>query len=115
MPRPSMVFPHIRRVGRVFAIVLLVWTTVDLIDHNVCVTHAAPAPGARGTVIGYSAEGPSPLQAPQADHSFCCSHTVDVRTPFRLALTLGVIGLAPENCPLLPFHDSSGLYHPPLA
>src|SRR5512135_916055 len=33
MPRSAMVFAHVRRVGRLFSIVLLLWTAVDLVEH----------------------------------------------------------------------------------
>jgi len=103
-----------RRLGRVFAILLLVWTTVDLIDHNVCADHAGGVPGAARTAVGQAAPAQAPA-IPHVDHSFCCSHTVDVQAPFHLAVTLAVVGLAPSDVTPLPFSDPRGLYHPPLA
>lgn len=115
MPRPSMVFSHIRRVGRVFSVVLLVWTTVDLIDHNLSADHCVGVQAGRTDAVGQQSSASGGRQAPHADHSFCCSHTVDVQTPFQFTLTLAVVGLAPVDSPALPFRDPGRLYHPPLA
>jgi hypothetical protein len=110
-----MVFSHIRRIGRVFSLLLLLWTTVDLIDHNVCVDQDMGQLAARAGTVGQASPDQGGRQAPHADHSFCCSHTVDVQTPFRIALTLAVVGLPPVDSPALPFRDRGRLYHPPLA
>jgi len=109
-----MVFATLRRIGRVFSIVLLVWTTVDLIDHNVCTDHAAGVPSTRGAAVGQAV----PVQAPaipHVDHSFCCSQTVDVQTPFRIALTFHAVGLLQAESPALRSGSPGSLYHPPLA
>jgi hypothetical protein len=114
MPRLLMACARIRRIGRVFSVLLLVWTTVDLIDHDISAGSTAGNPGAQRQQIGRPSAPPAP-EAPHADHSFCCSHTVDVQTPFRIVLTFSVLGLALLEAPRLPSFDSDDLYHPPLA
>ena len=109
-----MVFAAIRRIGRVFAIILLAWTTIDLIDHNVCAHPSIAVQGAGATTVGQAAPPSSP-PATHVDHSFCCSHTVDVKTPFRITLTFAAVGFAPLDDPALLLNDPDDLYHPPLA
>jgi hypothetical protein len=109
-----MVCARVRRVGRVSTFILLVWTAVDLVDHNLSGHGAAGAPSTIAVIAVPSAPA-GPSGVPHADHSFCCSHTVDVQTPFEIAVTPLLAGLAPVDSPALAFRDPSRLYHPPLA
>ncbi len=109
-----MVFAHVRRIGRLFSIVLLLWTAVDLVEHF------SPGLGPRmtgrqGSSVGPSSSAAPAQQAAHTDHSFCCSHSVDVQTPFAVARTSRVVGLAADHTSALPFRNPTGLYHPPLA
>jgi len=110
-----MVFRRIRHIGRGFAIALLLWTVVDLVDHHVCAAAAAPMPTSRAASI----DGPSEHTGHGHTHTpnscFCCSPYVDVQTPFVLTLayvsidTLAELHLIPTT-----IHPRS-LFHPPLA
>jgi hypothetical protein len=109
-----MIFTEVRRIGRLFSILLLLWTAADLVEHF------SPDRGPKmldvqsASVGQPSSAGPG-QQASHADHSFCCSHSVDVKTPFAVAVTSRPDDLAPDHSPALPFRNPTGLYHPPLA
>jgi hypothetical protein len=106
-------FASVRRTGRIFALLLLVWTAVDLVDHSLCGRGEGGPEAGTVALVGQ----PSPGHASQPshiDHSFCCSHTVDVQTPFRIALTFDAVGLQPLEAPALPLASPDDLYHPPL-
>jgi hypothetical protein len=114
MRRLVMVCARVRRIGRLFSVLLLLWTAVDLVEHF------SPDRGPKMTGVQVATAGqPSSAErerlAPHPDHSFCCSHTVDVKTPFAIAITPLLVGLAPEDSAVLPFRNPTGLYHPPLA
>ena len=108
-----MVCARVRRVGRVFTFILLVWTAVDLVDHNLSGHDAAGAPGTIAVITVPSAPA-GHSEVPHADHSFCCSHTIDVQLPFRLHVTLETISLLRLDAVAVPPALPGGLYHPPL-
>jgi hypothetical protein len=101
-----------RRIARLFASVLLLWTAVDVCDYALCSEHRDPIGSyARAALRSGSGEESS---ADAVDDCFCCSHLVDVRSPFRI--TLGcqfawVVAHEPAGDPHL---TSVPLYHPPL-
>lgn len=109
-----MVFASVRRIGRIFACLLLVWTAVDLVDHSLCDRSAAALETGMAARIGQPCPGHASHPS-HIGHSFCCSHTVDVRTPFRIALTFEAACLQLVEAPALPFASPDDLYHPPLA
>ncbi len=119
-----MFLRKVRRIGRVFAIALLAWTAVDLLDRSACQNHgvlpAAVAPGAAaslaaegsGAVPGH--DGPA-VPAGHAGDCFCCSPFVDVRAPFHLSVTSVGVWLQPPASPLYASVTRTHLYRPPIA
>jgi hypothetical protein len=110
-----MVFRRIRRIGRGFAIALLLWTVVDLVDHHVCDAASAPMPMSRESRI----DGPGELAGHRHTHTpnscFGCSPYVDIQTPFALTLTYASVGtLADLELNPTTIHPPA-LFHPPIA
>lgn len=111
-----------RAASRVFAVLLLAWTTADLCGHGLCVHDREPiVPGgleaaSRGaTVAAPGARTTGANDAGGPDDCFCCCHCVDVRMPFRVAFESAFVW------PVVIAHRSLSdpapavLYHPPLA
>lgn len=103
-----------RRFARLFAALLLLWTAADLADYGLCVhTHG------RIGVLAQEALGPAQAgadhgrQAPE--DCFCCSHVVDVRTPFRIDLAYEIAWQLHDVAVAAPDLGAAPLYHPPLA
>ena len=109
-----MVFARVRRIGWLCSILLLLWTTVDLVEHF-CHDCGPRTTAVQGTSLERPSSAHAQQQTPHADHSFCCSHTIDVKAPFAMIITLLPAGLAPETSAPLPFCSPADLYHPPLA
>jgi hypothetical protein len=108
-----------RLVARVFAVLLLAWTTVDLCG-GVCVHDHEPItlgmPG--GPDGGRSVSGTDPCggTCPQSgpDDCFCCSHYVQPQVRYQVVPARAfVAGVAAEPVSR-PQFPSSPLYHPPL-
>lgn len=119
-----MFLRKVRRIGRVFAIALLAWTAVDLLDHRVCVNHAAlpelaspaasvllTAPGG-GHAPGHGHHGPPDGHAGDC---FCCSAFVDVKTPFQLSVTSTGVWLDAAISTTYQSATPTHLYRPPIA
>ncbi len=102
----------VRRTGRIVVLVLLAWTAVDLADHTL---FAGAAGGTTAPVVTARSGAGHASPWGHADHSFCCSHAIDVRATFRLVLTLSPIGLLLAESLAPPVALSRALYHPPLA
>ena len=103
-----MVCARVHRIGRAFAFVLLLGTAADLVNHTLCGPGPAEAAG-NPAVFAVPTSPTGHSDVPYADHSFCCSHTVDVQTPFEIAVTPLPVGLTPADSPALPFRDPSRL------
>ena len=116
-----MFLRKVRRIGRVFAVALLVWTAVDLLDRRACQNHPEllmPAAAAAASVASpadtheHRHDGPPPGHAGDC---FCCSAFVDVQMPFALELTYSVLWLEPtathDYISVTPAH----IYRPPIA
>ena len=114
-----MVFDRVRRIGRVFAVALLVWTAVDILDYGACANHQHLFPSYAPASVNAAAPATpdAPMGAPSG-HSgdcFCCSPYVEVQTPFEVTLSYTVAWtLAPETV-VHAVLSTSRLYHPPLA
>jgi hypothetical protein len=118
-----MFLGRVRRIGRVFAVILLAWTAVDLIDRRACQNHphwlpvAAPAAahvGAAGDPLAPAHDHRDPMAGHLGD-CFCCSSFVDVRLPFELTIAASVAWL--DASPLHTYASVSAphLYRPPIA
>jgi len=114
-----MVFDRARRIGRVFAVALLVWTAVDVLDYGVCANHQDPFPVcAPLSVSGAAPAGPGCPAGPFHGHAgdcFCCSPYVDVQTPFHVTLNYTVKWALSPEAVARPVFGAARLYHPPLA
>ncbi len=102
-----------RRLARIFAALLLLWTGADLVDYGVCV-HQHGRIGLAGD-RAYR----TPSSAGDAGHGaredcFCCSHVVDVRLPFRIDVMYSVAWSLGEQTVLAPDLRTAPLHHPPL-
>jgi hypothetical protein len=109
-----MVIADVRRIGRLFAVLLLVWTTVDLVDHDLGVWGAERDGGAIEAPVA-RIPPPNATQPLHVDHSFCCSHTVDITMPFSLGLTFDGRQIPPAAAPIPQISPLNTVYHPPLA
>ena len=113
-----MVFERARRIGRVFAVALLAWTAVDVLDYGACANHQHGfAPCAPRTVSGAAPaheHGPSSPPEGHAGDCFCCSPYVDVQTPFHVTLQYSVAWPIPPDAVARPLIGASPWYHPPL-
>jgi hypothetical protein len=112
-----------RVVARVFAMLLLAWTTADLCGHGLCVHDREPivpglptSPGPHPLAVRWEGGAPAdvdPCNGP--DDCFCCCHCVDVRLPFHLPLVYAFVSsVFVERCSFADLSPAP-LYHPPLA
>lgn len=118
-----MFLRKVRRIGRVFAIALLAWTAVDLLDRGACQSHGvmpvAVARGATGCLVADDAgpahghDDPGALAGHVGD-CFCCSPFVDIKTPFHLAVASSGVWLEPQSSPLYVSVTRPHLYRPPI-
>lgn len=108
-----MFSPSFRRTARLFAVVLLLWTAIDLFDFGVCVQHH----GRIGAFDAAAWRAPNDLGTAEegAEDCFCCSHVVDVRVPYHIALAYTVAWVLVEEPASRPALTPPALYHPPLA
>jgi hypothetical protein len=118
-----MLLPRVRRTGRVFAVALLLWTAVDLLDRRTCLNHAdvngVPSPAAPMT-LGTSGAPTEPghghgAPAGHAGDCFCCSAFVDVQAPFLLVIASSTLWLEPPAAPHYVSVARPHLYRPPIA
>ncbi len=101
-----------RRLARLFAVILLAWTAADLCDYQLCAHHREPLGAWSETRLRAA---PTDSQAPaDGDDCFCCSHFVDVRTPFRIALGYEVAWFVGDQPVGEPHVAAIPLYHPPI-
>ena len=112
-----------RQIGRIFAVVLLVWTAVDLLDYRACQNHGALPWGASPSSLtsladagaGFPGRGHSGPIEGHAGDCFCCSAFVDVKTPFHLLFSAAGVWLQPPGSPVYASIARSQLYRPPIA
>jgi len=110
-----------RTTSRVFAVLLLAWTTADLCGHGMCVHDREPlvpsAPAAPGQMAA--------IATPQGGHDdaaacngpddcFCCCHCVEVQVPFRILVQSASVSCVLVGHRSLPDLAPAPLYHPPL-
>jgi hypothetical protein len=118
-----MFLRKVRRIGRVFAIALLAWTAVDLLDRSACQNHGVLPAAAAPAAAGWFAEGGAPAHghgepgalAGHAGDCFCCSPFVDVRTPFHLSVASTGVWFEPQGSPVFASVTQAHLYRPPIA
>ena len=111
-----------RLASRVFATLLLAWTTADLCGHGMCVHDREPvAPIGQAspdqvqavTVNGHGEAGAAACNGP--DDCFCCCHCVDVQVRFQIPVVYTFVSAVFfEHHPLRRLPPPP-LYHPPLA
>ena len=108
--------------SRVFATLLLAWTTADLSGHGLCVHDREPivpvVPAAPGQVRAVNALDPAPADADACngpDDCFCCCHCVDVQVRFQIPVVYTFVSAVFFEHPSFPHLAPSPLYHPPLA
>jgi hypothetical protein len=111
-----------RTTSRVFAVLLLAWTTADLCGHGMCVHDREPlVPSALATPGRLDA-----LAAPPGGHAdaaacngpddcFCCCRCVEVQIPFRIQVQSTFVSCVLAGHRSLPSLAPPPLYHPPLA
>lgn len=108
-----------RTISRVFAVLLLAWTTADLCgglcvhDHEPVATAVPAGPhGARSASVEAKTAGEQ-LPAPP-DDCFCCSHYVQPQVRYQVLPTnTRVTPVEAEGLPRTQ-SPSSRFYHPPL-
>lgn len=106
--------PAFRRISRLFAAALLLWTAADLFDHHLCV-HDHERVGVFGeTAFRAPSHDEAPVQE-GCDDCFCCSRVIDVGRRFDLTTVEPVTWLVPDAPALAGERALSPLYHPPLA
>jgi hypothetical protein len=103
-----------RRIARLFASLLLLWTAVDVCDYGLCSHHRDPAGRYAQTAFRAGATAEESAPGPAGD-CFCCSHLVDVRTRFRITLAYEVAWAVIDESAGEPHLTSAPWYHPPLA
>ena len=111
-----------RLASRVFATLLLAWTTADLCGHGLCVHDREPlvrnAPAAPGQPETISAPDGGQAAADACngpDDCFCCCRCVDVQVRFQIPVVYTVVSALFVEHRSLPHLAPSPLYHPPLA
>jgi len=112
-----MVFDRVRRIGRVFAVALLVWTAVDVLDYGACANHRdfpLCAPLSVSCTAPVHGDGPMGPMDGHAGDCFCCSPYVDVQAPFHVTLRYTVAWSLAVETVARPLFGASRLYHPPI-
>ena len=114
-----MVFDRVRRIGRVFAVVLLSWTAGDILDYGACANHRHGFPVDAPVSVSCTAPAerdcpPAPMEGHAGD-CFCCSSYVDVQAPFEVTLSDTLAWALAQEAVARPLVGASPLYHPPLA
>lgn len=119
-----MLLRKVRSVAPLFALVLLAWTAVDLLDRHAC-QNEAPLPAAASGSERWDLssppddhEGGGAHGAPLAGHAgdcFCCSAFVDVKAPFDLFASSAAMPLVAVSAPHYVSVVQPHLYRPPIA
>ncbi len=111
-----------RTTSRVFAVLLLAWTTADLCGHGMCVHDREPLVPGRQAAPGQTEALASPRggHAGEADRNgpddcFCCCRCVEVQMPFRIQVQSTFVTRVPTGHRSPPSLAPPPLYHPPLA
>lgn len=111
-----------RMASRVFATLLLAWTTADLCGHGMCVHDREPVvpivPAAPGQAPIVTAPHGGPLEADACngpDDCFCCCQCVEVQVPFRIPVGYTFISAVFFEHRALRRLAPTPFYHPPLA
>lgn len=111
---PVVQFARRSRLARTMALVILMWTAIDLVHPSACALDASPSdapsiqadPGI-GLPIGSAPVG-------HVDDCFCCSHCVH---PSAMAVPVVwrpvVVQRAYRHRDRLPSADRTPVYHPP--
>lgn len=109
-----------RVVARVFAVLLLCWTTADLCgglcvhDHEpIAASVAAGTHGARSVSLPSAPLADSLPTAP--DDCFCCSHFVQPQVRYQAVPAYTFVASVEVPAVSRPQFPPSQLYHPPLA
>jgi hypothetical protein len=108
--------------SRLFAVLLLAWTTADLCGHGMCVHDREPlAPGrpaAPDRTATVEAPGGAPAEADACngpDDCFCCCRCVDVQVRFQIPVLYTSVSDVFFGHRSLSHLAPPPLYHPPLA
>jgi hypothetical protein len=111
-----------RLASRLFAVLLLAWTTADLCGHGLCVHDREPivpaSPAAPGQAPTVSTRRGGPIDSDQCngpDDCFCCCHCVDVQVRFQIPVVYTFVSAVFFEHQSFPHPAPSPLYHPPLA
>jgi hypothetical protein len=108
-------------LGRIVALVLLLWTAVDLTNSGLCAleNETAPATGSGATTMAaadWDGGASVPTQDPiHVDDCFCCSHCVDVSAIVPTTVVSPVRVIHAALVVPAPRLFGSPLYHPPLS
>ena len=110
-----------RRIGRVFALILLTWTAVDLLDRGACQNEhglLVPRSSAEAPLLGgRSAPGEQHGDAFPPGHAgdcFCCSSFVDVKLPFALSIASAFVWVQPGPSPTYASVPLRHVFRPPI-
>jgi hypothetical protein len=106
--------PAFRCIARVFAVILLVWTTADLFHYGLCV-HGHDWIGAFAAAGVRSASAESETHHADCDDCFCCSHGMITQVPFSIPIHHGLVCRVPDVSAGRPHAVTHAFYHPPLA
>jgi len=108
-----VISPSFRLTARLFAAVLLLLTAADLLYCHVWLDHQDPIRTSTQVVFCDPSADPAPLVG-ESDHSFCCSHRVNVGNAFEIAPQRPVSWVVAPDPALAPPLTASSLYRPPL-
>jgi hypothetical protein len=108
--------------SRVFATLLLAWTTADLCGHGMCVHDREPlvpsapaAPGRPDTISTTDGALADAAACNGPDDCFCCCRCVDVQIRFQVPVVYTLVSELFFTRPSFRHLPPSPLYHPPLA
>lgn len=107
------------RLAQAIAVVLLLWTALDLSNESLCALEGEAGQSILTTekaAVAATSSAADPVHAPQhVDDCFCCSHCVEVSSttpaPVGLSINQDAVALVPSA----PYTFGAPLYHPPLA
>jgi len=106
-----VVFSRVRRIGRMFVLVLLAWTAIDLLNPALCGLDELPFVAANAAVDSNNAI-PNDPPVPAAD-CFCCSHNVNFKPIVQVAVSFSADGERRVDVDETPRWANFPPYHPP--
>jgi hypothetical protein len=104
------------RLSHAVALVLLLWTAVDLSNSSLCSLDNESLVGVTGAglILTVRADDSLPVDAPfHVDDCFCCSHCVEPSLHPSVTVVMDIVVRDPLPAGMAPVGFGSPLYHPP--